>query len=73
MRTALDIDDDLIKALKPVAAAQGRSLGRLISDLARSAMEPRPSTTKRSGFPVLDLPRGTTLFGADEVAKALDE
>lgn len=73
MRTTLDIDDDLINALRPVAAAQGRSLGRVISDLARSAMDPRPSTAKRSGFPVFEVPRGTTLFGADEVAKALDE
>jgi len=73
MRTTLDIDDDLLNALRPVAVAQGRSLGRLISDLARSAMEPRHSAATRSGFPVFDVPPGTTLFGADDVAKALDE
>lgn len=73
MRATLDIDDDLIKALRPVAAAQGCSLGKVISDLARSAMERSPSTVKRSEFPVLDVPPDTILFGADEVAKARGE
>ena len=73
MRTTLDIDDDLIIALKPVAAAQQRSLGRLISDLVRTSMQPRPAVGVRNGFPVFDVASDAAMFGSDDVARGLDE
>jgi hypothetical protein len=73
MRTTLDIDDDLITALKPVAAAQQRSLGRLISDMIRTSMRPRQMAGNRNGFPLFEVPPDAAMFGADDVARALDE
>jgi hypothetical protein len=73
MRTTLDIDDDLITALKPVAAAQRRSLGQLISELVRESMRPRAAASSVNGFPVFDVPPDAALFGSDDVARALDE
>jgi hypothetical protein len=38
MRTTLDIDDDVLAAAKDLAKAEGRSMGAVISDLARRAL-----------------------------------
>lgn len=73
MRTTVDIDDDLLTASKPVAAAQQRSLGRLISDMIRSSMRPRQVAGERNGFPLFDIPPDAPMFGSDDVARALDE
>jgi hypothetical protein len=73
MRTTLDIDDDLIAALKPVAAAQRRSLGRVVSDLVRSSMRARTTAEDRAGFPLFEVSADAPLFGSDDVARALDE
>jgi len=54
MRTTLAIDDDVLLAAKALAKQQHRSVGKVISDLARSAMR-RPSSTggHRNGIPPL--------------------
>ena len=46
MRTTLDIDDDILAAAKELAKADGKTMGAVISDLARAALT-RPSP---SGF-----------------------
>jgi hypothetical protein len=38
MRTTIDIDDDVLAATKDLAKAEGRSMGAVISDLARRAL-----------------------------------
>lgn len=38
MRTTLDIDDDVLAAAKAVGRRVGKTAGRVISDLARSAL-----------------------------------
>jgi predicted transcriptional regulator len=73
MRTTLDLDDDLVNALKPVAAAQNRSLGRLVSDIVRASMAARPTDGVRNGLPVFQVPNSASVFGPDDVARALDE
>lgn len=42
MRTTLDLDDDVLIAAKAHAARQKRSLGSVISELAREALQ-RPA------------------------------
>ena len=39
MRTTLSIDDDVLYAVKSLARRQGRSLGEVLSDLARQALQ----------------------------------
>ena len=60
MRTTLDIDDDVLAAVKELARAQDTTAGRIISDLARTAlMQPLTQATRhRNGFPVLPARRG---------------
>ena len=42
MRTTLDIDDDILAAAKDLAKAEGRTMGQIISELARRGLtQPR--------------------------------
>lgn len=53
MRTTLAIDDDVLAVAKAMAAQQRRSLGEVISDLARKSL-PRPRAGgERNGIPLL--------------------
>ena len=38
MRTTLDIDDDVLSAARDLAKAEGKSMGEVISELARKAL-----------------------------------
>lgn len=60
MRTTLSIDDDVLLAVKSQAARQKKSIGEVLSALARQALRPEPSgdgaafTAKvRNGVPLL--------------------
>jgi hypothetical protein len=53
MRTTLDIDDDVLRAAKEIAAARETSAGRVISDLVRSALEPKHAKRVRNGVPLM--------------------
>ncbi len=56
MRTTLAIDDDVLAAARGIAAQQRRSVGEVISELARQAL--RPSTQPlRTRNGVVLLPR----------------
>lgn len=41
MRTTVDIDSDVMAAVRSLAAAENRSFGAVLSDLARRALAPR--------------------------------
>jgi hypothetical protein len=46
MRTTLTIEDDVLFAAKSLARREGRSVGEVISDLARQALQaPAPDAT----------------------------
>jgi len=56
MRTTLAIGDDVLIAAKAIAQLQHRSIGEVVSDLARRALHRRQSSVMRNGIPLL--PRG---------------
>jgi hypothetical protein len=54
MRTTLAIDDDVLAAAKEMAASERKSVGEVISALARTAMRPKHSSrVTRNGVPLL--------------------
>lgn len=55
MRTTLAIDDDVLIAAKAIDKQQNRSVGEVVSDLARRALHRPQSSTARNGM--LLLPR----------------
>ena len=73
MRTTLDIDDDVLAAVKAQAQATGRSAGQVISRLARQALAPPARGRTRNGVPVLPRRRGEKRVGLEEVSRLRDE
>ncbi|HEX3875187.1 MAG TPA: hypothetical protein VHW26_13620 [Solirubrobacteraceae bacterium] len=72
MRTTLDIDDDVVAAARELAAGERRSLGSVISELARRGLT--PARVEVSGdLPVIRVPSGTPPITAEMVRRALDE
>ena len=63
MRTTLSLDDDVLLAAKAIAGQQGRSLGEVVSELARRSLQRPVSRAERNGIPLLasrpDSPRVT--------------
>lgn len=55
MRTTLDIDDDVLFAVKDLAASTKKSAGKVLSDLARAALQHQSTKapTTRNGFKLL--------------------
>jgi hypothetical protein len=54
MRTTLAIDDDVLTAARKLAATQQKSVGEVISALARRALHPAETGRKtRNGVPLL--------------------
>jgi hypothetical protein len=59
MRTTLSIDDDVLSAAKEMAAMENRSVGEVISELARRALLPVDSKARyRNGVPLLKVRKG---------------
>ena len=53
MRTTLAIDDDVLVAAKAIAQQQGRSVGEIITDLARRSLRRPQIGGERNGIPLL--------------------
>jgi hypothetical protein len=55
MRTTLDIDEDLLRTVKKLAATRRSTAGKILSELARTALEPsrRSANRRRNGVPLL--------------------
>jgi hypothetical protein len=73
MRTTLDIDDDVVAAARELAAEERRSLGSVISELARRGLTPARVEDDGDGVPVIRVPAGTPPITAEMVRRALDE
>jgi hypothetical protein len=76
MRTTLDLDDDVLLAAKEHATREKRSLGAVISDLARESLR-RPAATSRrgaakSGGRFAVLPRRKELVTVEHVRRLMD-
>ena len=52
MRTTLDIDEDILLAVKELASRQGVLMGKMLSDLAQQALARQADTSTRNGLPL---------------------
>jgi hypothetical protein len=72
MRTTLAIDDDVLAAAKEMAATERKSVGEVISALAREAMRPSASRrATRNGVPLLPVRSGQRV--TSELVRQLQE
>lgn len=73
MRTTLAIDDDVLVAAKAIADQQDRSLGDVISDLARKSLRKPLPPAERNGIPLLAVRPGAPPVTLDTVNALRDE
>ena len=74
MRTTLAIDDDVLAAAKEMAATERRSVGEVISALARAAMRPSSSgRATRNGVPLLRVRKGAPRVTSELVRQLGEE
>lgn len=74
MRTTLEIDDDVLMAAKERAYREGRSIGSVVSDLARAALTaPRTDDSDKSFLGFRPLPRRGGLVTSQVVLDLLVE
>ena len=75
MRTTLAIDDDVLAAAKQLAARERKSLGKIISTLARQGLNQgiHLSTSIRNGVPLLPTRDNATVISPDLINRLHDE
>ena len=74
MRTTLAIDDDVLNAAKELAATQKRTVGEVISALARRALNPAESKRQtRNGVPLLPVRPGIARVTSELVHQLREE
>lgn len=72
VRTTLEIDDDVVQAAREIAADGRRSLGSVISELARRGLT--PARLEADGdLPVVRVPADAPPITPQMVRRALDE
>ena len=72
MRTTLDIDDDVMAAARELARGEKRSIGAIVSDLARRGLMPA-RVERQHGRPIIRSPAGAPPITPESVRRALDE
>ena len=74
MRTTLAIDDDVLAAAKELAVMERKSIGEVISALARHALRPAHSSgTSRNGVPLLPNHPGAARVTSELVRQLQEE
>jgi hypothetical protein len=74
MRTTLEIDDDVLLAVKELATGRKTTAGKVMSELARQALTSRVDVERlpvRNGFPVL--PSTGKVITVEFIEKLLEE
>lgn len=73
MRTTLQIDDDVYQAAKDIAEAEQKSVGEVLSSLARRALAPRNYGTDEEGIPAFVVSENVAPMTLQMVRKALED
>jgi hypothetical protein len=69
----LTIDDDVLLVAKAIASQQRRSLGEVVSELARRSLRRPKAPTRRNGVPLLPLRDERALVTLEIVNALRDE
>lgn len=73
MRTTLSLDPDVLSAARQIAAARSKSIGKVISELARRGLEARAKVQMRHGFPVFQVRDGAAPLTPEDIRRDEDE
>ena len=73
MRTTVMIEDDVYATAKQIAQNSGRTLGEVISQLARKGLASEPSFDLKNGMPVFRIGSSAEKIPGNRAAEILNE
>lgn len=73
MRTTLQLDSDVLEAARNLAKTEKRSLGEVVSDLARKGLGTETTAPGAQGFPTFEVPATTRPLTPEMVRRALED
>ncbi len=73
MRTTLDIEPDVMGAVRSLAKQRGKTMGQVLSGLARKALAPGEPVQMRNGVPVFETVPGQSPATMELVNALRDE
>lgn len=73
MRATIQLDDDIYELARRLASREKLSLGKVLSNLARRAIESAPVFARQNGFPVFEVRPGAAPLTEEMVKRALEE
>jgi hypothetical protein len=73
MKMTVDLDRDVVLAVKDLATTQKKTAGEVLSELARSALRPKAKIIRRNGFRVIGKVKGGTPVTMELVNRLRDE
>jgi hypothetical protein len=73
MRTTLDLDEDLVLVAKQLAEQQRTTMGRVVSQLVRKALEPGETPRVRNGIPLFTPVKGASKPSLSLINRLRDE
>jgi hypothetical protein len=73
MRTTVTLDDDVFEAARAQAQAAGKSLGEVLSQLARRGLRASTQKARKSGLPVFDVQPNAEIIPSSRAKELLAE
>lgn len=74
MRTTLKLDEDVLAAARALAQQQGKTLGEVVSELARRTLQPvAAAPVMRNGIRLLSVRKGAQPATPELVSRLRDE
>ncbi len=73
MRTTVNIDADVYRAVASLAAERKSTIGRVLSDLALRGLASSFKVREKDGFPVFDVPDGASPITPEMVREAEED
>lgn len=73
MRTTLQLDEDVLAAARALAAQQGRTLGEVVSELARKGLAPAAAPQHRNGIRLMPVRADAKPTSLEQVNQLRDE
>jgi hypothetical protein len=73
MRTTLNLDEDVVRTAKSLARLRAKSLGKVISELARRGIQAGSATTRRGDLPVFTVDPLEPPLTLEDVKRVEDE
>jgi len=73
MRTTLVIEDDVLEVARSLADSEGKTLGQVISGLARRGLTSQHQESLDEGFPIFSITPNSKPISSEIVRQALEE